>query len=37
MAFGPDDNLYVSVNGLGGPPGSGQILKITIPSQATRH
>ena len=35
MAFGPDGNLYVSINGLGGPPGSGQILKITIPSQAT--
>ncbi len=37
MAFGPDGNLYVTVNGLGAPPGSGQILKITIASQATGH
>jgi len=34
MTFGPDGNLYVSVNGFGGPPGAGQIVKITIPSQA---
>jgi hypothetical protein len=30
MTLGPDGNLYVSVNGFGGPPGAGQILKITI-------
>jgi hypothetical protein len=34
MTFGPDGNLYVSVNGFGAPPGAGQILKITITSQA---
>lgn len=34
MTFGPDGNLYVSVNGFGGPPGAGQILKITTNSQA---
>lgn len=37
MTFGPDGNLYVSVNGFGGPLGTGQILKITISSQATGH
>lgn len=30
MTFGPDGNLYVSVWGFG-PPGKGEILKITIP------
>jgi hypothetical protein len=33
MTFGPDGNLYVSVNGFGGPPGAGQIVKIAIDSQ----
>jgi hypothetical protein len=37
ITFGPDGNLYVSVNGFGGPPGTGQIIKITINSQAARH
>jgi glucose/arabinose dehydrogenase len=37
MTFGPDGNLYVSVNGFGGPSGAGQILKITIASQAAGH
>ena len=37
MTFGHDGNLYVSVNGFGGPPGSGQIVKITINSQAAGH
>jgi hypothetical protein len=37
ITFGPDGNLYVSVNGFGGPPGTGQIIKITISSQAARH
>jgi hypothetical protein len=37
MTFGPDGNLYVSVNGFGGPPGAGQILKITTTIQATGH
>ena len=32
MTLGPDGNLYVSVNGYGNPPGTGQILKITIHS-----
>jgi hypothetical protein len=31
VAFGPDHNLYVSVNGFGFPPGHGQILKISVP------
>ncbi|HVS07819.1 MAG TPA: ScyD/ScyE family protein [Candidatus Dormibacteraeota bacterium] len=34
MAFGPDHNLYVSVNGLGFPPGAGQIMKISVPQEA---
>ena len=37
MAFGPDCNLYVSVNGLGAPPGAGQVLKIAMNSLATGH
>ena len=37
MTFGPDGNLYVSVDGFGGPPGTGQILKITITSHAASH
>jgi hypothetical protein len=32
MAFGPDDNLYVSNIGFGAPPGAGQIVRITIAS-----
>jgi hypothetical protein len=28
LAFGPDDNLYVSVNGFGAPPGVGQVVRI---------
>ena len=30
MAFGPDDRLYVSTNGLGFPPGAGQIVRIDV-------
>ena len=30
MAFGPDGNLYVSVNGFGAPPGAGQVLRIAV-------
>jgi hypothetical protein len=30
MTFGPDGNLYVSVNGLGGPPGAGQVVRIAV-------
>jgi hypothetical protein len=30
MAFGPDGNLYVSVNGFGAPPGAGQVVRITV-------
>jgi 3-deoxy-D-arabino-heptulosonate 7-phosphate (DAHP) synthase len=30
MAFGPDGNLYVSVNGFGAPPGAGQVMRITV-------
>ena len=30
MAFGPDGNLYVSVNGIGAPPGAGQVVKIAV-------
>jgi glucose/arabinose dehydrogenase len=30
MAFGPDGNLYVSVNGFGAPPGAGQVVKIAV-------
>jgi 3-deoxy-D-arabino-heptulosonate 7-phosphate (DAHP) synthase len=30
MAFGPDGNLYVSVNGLGAPPGAGQVVRIAV-------
>lgn len=38
ITFGPDGALYVSNLGFGGPvPGLGQILKITIPSQAAGH
>jgi hypothetical protein len=37
MTFGPDGNLHVSVNGFGGPPGPGQILKIAITSEAAGH
>ncbi|WIG60001.1 MAG: hypothetical protein OJF49_002749 [Ktedonobacterales bacterium] len=31
MAFGPDGKLYVSTFGFGFPPGSGQIVRITVP------
>ncbi len=31
MTFGPDGNLYVSTFGYGFPPGSGQIVKVTVP------
>lgn len=31
MAFGPDGNLYVSVNGYGSSDGSGEIVRVTIP------
>jgi hypothetical protein len=30
MAVGPDDNLYVSVNGFGAPPGAGQVVRIAV-------
>jgi sugar lactone lactonase YvrE len=30
MTAGPDGNLYVSVDGLGGPPGAGQVVRITV-------
>ena len=30
MAFGPDGNLYVSVNGFGAPPGAGQVVRIAV-------
>ena len=32
MTFGPDGNLYVSVNGFGGPPaaGAGQVVRIAV-------
>lgn len=33
LAFGPDGNLYVSVNGLGFPPGAGQIVRISLPHE----
>jgi hypothetical protein len=32
MTFGPDGNLYVSVNGFGAPPGGGQVVKIAVSS-----
>jgi hypothetical protein len=32
MTMGPDGNLYVSNNGFGFPPGTGQIVKVTVPS-----
>jgi hypothetical protein len=31
MTFGPDGNLYVSNFGFGTPPGTGQIVRITLP------
>ena len=31
LTFGPDGNLYVSNFGFGFPPGSGQIVKVSIP------
>jgi len=31
MTFGPDGKLYVSNFGFGTPPGSGQIVSITVP------
>jgi hypothetical protein len=30
MTVGPDGNLYVSVNGLGGPPDAGQVVRIVV-------
>jgi hypothetical protein len=32
MTLGPDGNLYVSNMGFGGPPGSGQIVKVSLPN-----
>jgi hypothetical protein len=32
MTFGPDGSLYVSNFGYGYPPGSGQVVRITVPS-----
>jgi hypothetical protein len=32
MTMGPDGNLYVSNNGFGVSPGTGQIVKVTVPS-----
>ena len=34
MTLGPDGNLYVSVNGLGAPPGAGQVLRIAVSGKA---
>jgi hypothetical protein len=31
MTFGPDGALYVSNIGAGGPPGAGQVVKVTLP------
>jgi hypothetical protein len=31
MTFGPDGKLYVSNFGFGGAPGSGQVVRITVP------
>jgi len=31
MTFGPDGALYISANGFGFPPGSGEILRIRVP------
>ncbi|HEY6311307.1 MAG TPA: ScyD/ScyE family protein [Streptosporangiaceae bacterium] len=30
MAFGPDGDLYVSVDGFGAPPGAGQVVSIAV-------
>jgi hypothetical protein len=30
MAFGPNGNLYVSVNGFGAKPGAGQVVSIAV-------
>jgi len=32
MTMGPDNALYVSNFGFGGPPGAGQILRVTLPA-----
>ncbi|HEY7782318.1 MAG TPA: ScyD/ScyE family protein [Ktedonobacterales bacterium] len=32
MAFGPDGKLYISTFGFGFPPGAGQIVRVTLPS-----
>ena len=32
MTMGPDGNLYVSNNGFGFPPGTGQIVKVILPA-----
>ena len=32
MAFGPDGKLYISNFGFGFPPGAGQIVRVTLPS-----
>jgi 3-deoxy-D-arabino-heptulosonate 7-phosphate (DAHP) synthase len=31
IAVGPEGNLFVSVNGYGGPPGAGMVVKIAVP------
>lgn len=30
MTFGPDGNIYVSINGFGAPPGAGEIVKVDL-------
>lgn len=37
MTVGPDGNLYVSVNGFGGPPGAGQVVKIAVATDRQGH
>ena len=36
MVFGPDGNLYVSVNGFGAPAGAGQVLRIAVNDAGSR-
>jgi sugar lactone lactonase YvrE len=35
MAFGPDGALYVTNNAVGGPPKSGEIVKVMLPEKGT--
>lgn len=35
MAFGPDGALYVTNNAVGGPPKSGEVLKVMLPERGT--